>query len=59
MGQYILRRLVQAVGILFLLSILFFALVNLAPGGPLAGYGGARRLPPEQAAILRASTWPG
>jgi len=53
LGQYILRRLVQAVGILFLLSILFFALVNLAPGGPLAGYGGARRLPPEQAAILR------
>ena len=53
MGQFILRRLMQAVGILFLLSILFFALVNLAPGGPLAGYGGARHLPPAQAAILR------
>ena len=53
MGQFILRRLLQAVGIMFLLSILFFALVNLAPGGPLAGYGGARRLPPEQVAILK------
>jgi peptide/nickel transport system permease protein len=53
LGKYILRRLMQAVIILFLLSILFFALVNLAPGGPLAGYGGARRLPPEQAAILK------
>ena len=53
MGQYILRRLIQGVGILFLLSILFFALVNLAPGGPLAGYGGARRLAPEQAVIIK------
>ena len=53
MGQFILRRLMQAVGIMFLLSVLFFVLVNLVPGGPLAGYGGARRMPPEQAAILK------
>jgi peptide/nickel transport system permease protein len=53
LGQFIVRRLLQAAGIMFLLSILFFVLVNLAPGGPLAGYGGARHLPPEQAAILR------
>ena len=53
MSQFILRRLLQAVGIMFLLSILFFALVNLAPGGPLAGYSGARRLPPEQVVILK------
>jgi peptide/nickel transport system permease protein len=53
LSQFILRRLLQAVGIMFLLSILFFALVNLAPGGPLAGYGGARRLPPEQVVILK------
>jgi peptide/nickel transport system permease protein len=53
LGQFIARRLIQAVGILFLLSLLFFILVNLAPGGPLVGYGGARRLPPEQAAILK------
>lgn len=53
MSQFIVRRLLQAVGILFLLSILFFILVNLAPGGPLAGYGGARHLPPEQAAIIK------
>jgi peptide/nickel transport system permease protein len=38
---------------MFLLSILFFALVNLAPGGPLAGYGQARRLPPEQVLIMK------
>jgi peptide/nickel transport system permease protein len=52
-GQFILRRLMQAVGMMFLLSILFFLLVNLVPGGPLAGYGGNRHLPPEQAAILK------
>jgi peptide/nickel transport system permease protein len=43
----------QAAVIMFLLSILFFALVNLAPGGPLAGYGQARRIPPERIAILK------
>jgi peptide/nickel transport system permease protein len=51
--QFILRRLIQSVGMILLLSILFFALVNLTPGGPLAGYGGTRRMPPEQAAILK------
>jgi peptide/nickel transport system permease protein len=30
-----------------------FALVNLAPGGPLAGRGGSKRLRPEQIAILK------
>lgn len=40
---------------MFLLSILFFALVNLAPGGPLAGYSGgeARQLTPQQAALIK------
>jgi len=53
LAHYVSRRLLQAVVILFLLSILFFALVNLAPGGPLAGYGQARRLPPERVAVLK------
>jgi len=48
------RRVIQAVGMLLLLSMLFFALVNLAPGGPLAGYGRARRIPAEQIARLKA-----
>ena len=49
-----MRRVIQAVGMLLLLSMLFFALVNLAPGGPLAGYGRARRIPAEQIARLKA-----
>jgi len=38
---------------MLLLSIVFFALVNLAPGGPLSGYGHARRIPAEQVARLK------
>jgi peptide/nickel transport system permease protein len=38
---------------MFLLSILFFALVNLAPGGPLSGYGEARHVPAERVAQLK------
>jgi len=51
--QYVVRRLLQAVVMMFLLSIVFFALVNLAPGGPLAGYGQARRVPIEEIAKLK------
>jgi peptide/nickel transport system permease protein len=38
---------------LFLLSIVLFALVNLAPGGPLSGHGRSRRFRPEKAEILK------
>ena len=52
MTTYILRRLLQTAGLLFLLSIILFALVNLAPGGPLSAYGG-RRIRPEKVEILK------
>jgi len=51
--QYIARRLVQLLIMLFLLSIVLFVLVNLAPGGPLAGQGQSRHIPPERAAALK------
>lgn len=38
---------------MLLLSVIFFALVNLAPGGPLSGYGQSRRVPPERVAQLK------
>jgi len=38
---------------MFLLSIVLFALVNLSPGGPLAGHGQSRHIQPEKAAILK------
>ena len=53
MGRYIVRRLLQAIPMLFLVSIVLFALVNIAPGGPLAGHGRSRRIRPEKAEILK------
>ncbi len=53
MGRYIIRRLLQAVVVLLLLSMVLFALVNIAPGGPLAGQGGSRRIRPQKAEILK------
>jgi peptide/nickel transport system permease protein len=52
-GIYIIRRLLQTVLMLFILSIIQFTLVNLAPGGPLVGQGQTRHVRPEQAAMLR------
>ena len=34
MGRYIIRRLLQAIPLLFLLTLFMFALVHLLPGGP-------------------------
>jgi peptide/nickel transport system permease protein len=50
---YIARRTVQALLLVFLLSLLMFALVNLAPGGPLSGYGQARHVRPEKVEQLK------
>jgi peptide/nickel transport system permease protein len=53
MATYIARRLIQTIGLLILLSIVFFALVNFAPGGPLAGQGQSRHIRPEKIEILK------
>lgn len=53
MGRYIARRLLQAIPMLFLISVILFALVNIAPGGPLSGHGRSRRIRPEKAEILK------
>ncbi len=53
MGHYVIRRILQAIPLLLIVSIVLFTLVNLAPGGPLAGRGQSRRLRPEQVAILK------
>ncbi len=34
MGRYIIRRLLQAIPLLFLLSVFMFTLIHLLPGGP-------------------------
>ncbi|MFZ5909471.1 MAG: ABC transporter permease [Chloroflexota bacterium] len=53
MTTYITRRLLQTIGLLFLLSVLLFALVNVAPGGPLAGHGQSRHISPEKIELLK------
>jgi peptide/nickel transport system permease protein len=53
MTTYIVRRLIQTIGLLFLLSVVLFAMVNLAPGGPLAGQGQSRHINPEKVELLK------
>ena len=53
MAVYLTRRFLQTIILLFLLSVILFALVNLAPGGPLSGQGQNRRLRPEQVEMLK------
>jgi peptide/nickel transport system permease protein len=45
--------LIQTAGLLVLLSILLFALVNLAPGGPLSGQGQSRHIDPGKVELLK------
>ncbi len=53
MAQYILRRIVQAISLLLLISIASFALMHLIPGGPLAAYENNPNISSEDLARLR------
>ncbi|MCL7453346.1 MAG: ABC transporter permease [Anaerolineae bacterium] len=53
MGRYIIRRMLQGIPMLFLLSVVLFTLVNITPGGPLAGHGRSRHVKPEKAEMLK------
>lgn len=55
MGQYIVRRLLQAIPMLLLVSILLFALVNIAPGGPMTAYSRSNRIAPEKKEAIKRS----
>jgi len=55
MGTYIVRRLVQAIPMLFLVSVVLFALVNIAPGGPMSAYSRTNRMPEEKKEAIRRS----
>ncbi len=55
MGQYIIRRLLQSIPMLLLVSIVLFALVNIAPGGPLTAYSRSNRIAPEKKEAIRRS----
>lgn len=53
MGRYVIRRLLQAIPVLFGATFLIFALVFLLPGDPIAALGGDKRLDPNIVAVLR------
>ncbi|MGW8143320.1 MAG: ABC transporter permease [Anaerolineales bacterium] len=48
MGAYIVRRLIQAVPMLLVISMILFALVNIAPGGPLSTQSRSKRIDPAK-----------
>ena len=54
MGRYVLGRLVQAVVLLILVTIIVFSLIHLAPGGPGAVMAD-NRLPAADIARMRAN----
>jgi peptide/nickel transport system permease protein len=53
MGRYLVRRLLQTIPMLLLLSILFFVLVNLAPGDPLSSLTPRPPRPEKREALRR------
>jgi peptide/nickel transport system permease protein len=53
MTNYALRRVLQSIPILLILSILLFAMVRAAPGGPLSTAYRNPNVTPEQIALLK------
>ncbi|MEL6271217.1 MAG: hypothetical protein AAFR22_15525, partial [Chloroflexota bacterium] len=54
MGKYIIRRLLQAIPTLFGITLLTYALMTAAPGGPAAALSFDPSVSPEQRARLEA-----
>ena len=55
MQRFIIRRLLQAIVLLWAVMSLSFLLINLAPGGPEAALTQNPRITKEQIAAIRAS----
>jgi peptide/nickel transport system permease protein len=53
MAQYVTRRLLQAIPMLFLISVLLFVLVNIAPGDPVSALSGQRPRPQVRERVRR------
>ena len=59
MGAYLVRRVFQMILVIFISAIASYALLNLAPGGPLAGLrqvqqSGRFKITEEDIARIRA-----
>ncbi|MBI5301554.1 MAG: ABC transporter permease [Chloroflexi bacterium] len=53
MTQYIIRRIIQALPLLLVISFVVFTLMNLIPGGPLAAYENNPNITPEDLERLK------
>ncbi len=51
MRRYVIRRLIQAVAMLFVMSLAFFVLLHLIPGGPAASIFNPRMTPAQRHAV--------
>jgi peptide/nickel transport system permease protein len=47
MTRYIIRRLVQAIPLLFIISVIIFSLIQIAPNNPLSAYQNNPNISPE------------
>ena len=52
MGRYLIRRSLQAIPILIVISMIVFVLIQLTPGGPMAAFEENPNLTPEDLARL-------
>ncbi|HYW50025.1 MAG TPA: ABC transporter permease, partial [Gemmatimonadaceae bacterium] len=55
MIRFVVRRLLQSVPLLLVISLLVFALIHAAPGGPLSTYLENPNVRPEDIARLKAA----
>ena len=53
MGRYVLRRLVLMIPVAFLVTVIIFALIRLAPGDPVLAYAGEEKDPASLEALRR------
>ncbi len=53
MTNYIIRRIIQAIPLLLIISLTVFVLMNLIPGGPMAAYENNPNISPEDLARLK------
>ena len=53
-GPYVVRRMLQAIPLLFGISIIIFLMLQMAPGGPLASGEAQAAITPEKIERLRA-----
>jgi peptide/nickel transport system permease protein len=53
-SKYLIRRLLQAIPLLFMISIILFGLINAVPGGLMTAYENRDDITPEDYARVRA-----